>query len=1235
MPLVMHIDDGSDEELAICLCLNDVPDERTYRQTRSKLLSPQNDGKSFRIGVRERQAVQVVKWQDSKSPIEAILSDSFSTIRGRFSDDATARYMRDKKADVRANTKGAILKITDFDIVVSQGQSATPNITLFIRAFEILGCEGTGTFGSPREISSFPVISALARQCQAIGSVETHEHLGISPVQPQPGVTAVEYGPPHSSEPCLASQAVFSTQLENKKMAEFPKPSKPLPMNSPPRLPSQDLLAFLTSNARKHNIAKNLNAPTPDPSSPGNKSSRDEHAMPPPSMQKANTPVRSREEFPKSLHYPNPVLAGQCPPNHEKCSLETNANETVSSEPLIAKVCQEGKKKSQSPSSVLARQSSQTNEIGTATVNSKPSSSSKPSGRRGSTIADDADPWRNWKRIRRRDVFIPADQQELIDSPDSWVPPATGQSLPPGRVPLKLLQKWNEIQITSNGLRDAETKQNEEPHEPEEQGEPLTAQESVQSSISSSSSASEFDVELWPPSSPAQSDKRRVPPDSSPPRLPLADKSNNPPSGGRTQENSKTHRPLDSHTNDSDLPQRNCVANMSALPFQLPAESEPGDDSDNLDIEFSVLRGLENSTQENHTRNLESTQEESVASSGTPLPKKTSFTQVKQSPETTPSRVKTRIRATLPQHAEQQHDLANGNIDSSNRLTSDVVIPATFVSDDVRLESQFDVEEQVGETSTPAPADSSDCDGDMAREQLASELGECIGDVGSQTKNALFQRAISSTDAQKSAENSPVSPRLSLGRTTPSNCQRKRKWDGDYTTPLRSPKRRLVESDTIERAAGSHATTNPKELVCGMGPRRNYFRVASPSSIVEKIYMKFKQAYSTFSGDVHAFTNSCLKLQSLRSKGLFEKSILWDDFVCCEATQYQDYVQRCRKRKELPEPYERYFLERVTVPSFRKRNLTGKSLELILAWCNQAQNESENEDLSENEFKLIAAKRGEALEQELRERSRKSSTSDSEVTGTKTSRRDSQKRRDSYSIPDSEEWRGYEAHEVASVELGDSDDSRILSGAQKRSFLEYEELGTEVESPRPLTDETTASPDDIDDRHSQGQPKPSSQAVEPISETDGIADDECAIPEPKSRSKSKGKQPQSLTDYLGRKATSWDDGSSMDEDFYTTDSVYPPYRPPKSPPINQQEDNVTATEQPASPSSNWWRDSNTPFKSFARSYVNLHSELGRHRQRGNAEAVPVDENGVILPQMLFGSSNKPVEGRMNSMGWKW
>ena len=108
---------------------------------------------------------------------------------------------------------------------------------------------------------------------------------------------------------------------------------------------------------------------------------------------------------------------------------------------------------------------------------------------------------------------------------------------------------------------------------------------------------------------------------------------------------------------------------------------------------------------------------------------------------------------------------------------------------------------------------------------------------------------------------------------------------------------------------------------------------ASIEPAVEKvsIFNQFQAAYPTYRGGVKHFTAICKKIHSLVSQERMEHPSLWDDFIIRHKEDYLGYVSDCVENAEEPEPYEKYYREKIEEPKYTSRIVTRKNLDKVLA----------------------------------------------------------------------------------------------------------------------------------------------------------------------------------------------------------------------------------------------------------------------------------------------------------------
>jgi hypothetical protein len=374
-----------------------------------------------------------------------------------------------------------------------------------------------------------------------------------------------------------------------------------------------------------------------------------------------------------------------------------------------------------------------------------------------------------------------------------------------------------------------------------------------------------------------------------------------------------------------------------------------------------------------------------------------------------------------------------------------------------------------------------------------------------------------------------------------------------------------------------------------------------------------------------------------------QRSTLWDDFIIREMTDYRNHVCRFQADRDMPESYEEYFQKNITEPQFKKRNLTPRNLNLVLA-----------ERETDGVVKTSAMSMG------INEKcsipcSHCSRSSDVQVSPTKGHWKPTtcpslkirhgeikdtaiqnltvaDKSRDWSRIGTAEgssEWL-YESYETASVELGDADadagESIPPSGAQQRSIsgvgevdmgVEHELMRRDKEGSLDNTTETdlTGRNDDLRDAIDIGLEVPDRIIEEIRASSAPLIDQEDEFDDVDILSRE-----TNSCGGIGRK------DSDGDQNFETASTasrcpIYPPSKP------RGRTRHISESNSNLGPSPPWWHHPNTPFKSFARAYVSLRSELGRCHYK-------IDERGVIIPRSwhTWGDEGR-TEGGMERMGW--
>ncbi|KAK2749910.1 hypothetical protein FQN57_005327 [Myotisia sp. PD_48] len=454
-----------------------------------------DDGSNFRVPVHVRRLAQLIKWRGGK----AMLSDSSTSIRGMFTRDLTEYITRLQGTRPGTYPEAGIFRLSQFEITIGQTPMRNPEVYIYVQNMEVVpGLQGVGTLGNPCFILEYKDISKLAKQCY-----KGHGASGESCVTDKRSRII-----DHSNSQAIESQVRDATPHEKcnnnhnhvgDRDTIHPNEDGNKTERPPKNLISRNNRAQLLDLLKRKDVSK-------EPSSLGSGDS---------GVPLCPSPVRGSATARSSPRQITRDRVAECQPLRASSSssipgsvaeFSTNVTDNVSGGTV------------RTPSALL-----RTNPPD-ARVDKTPVKAHTPDRLAHSRIAKvhpsitlvqgrvDTPPacqnssessFHGWKRIRLRDVIIPKDQQALIDSPDSWVPPHAGKRQPQRYVPIKLLQQWNELRkqpILPNDISPANS--------PRDDSEP----ENSDSSPSDPASDAEFSG--WSPS-PAP-DARQVPPDSSP-----------------------------------------------------------------------------------------------------------------------------------------------------------------------------------------------------------------------------------------------------------------------------------------------------------------------------------------------------------------------------------------------------------------------------------------------------------------------------------------------------------------------------------------------------------------------------------------------------------------------------------------------------------------------------------------------------------------------------------------------
>ncbi|EGE82364.1 hypothetical protein BDDG_05308 [Blastomyces dermatitidis ATCC 18188] len=1219
-------------EAALCLCLGQPLPEDVALRNPLKLV---DDDSIHRVRVRDRKFVQVAEWSPATGPVRGILSDSVTAISSTFCRESTESYRRKTRKPLNRNTKGAIIKINEFDIVISHVK-APPEITLSVLDFRVEGCEGSSIFGRPVDITGHSSISSMARKCSrkengqrnggGLPNGEGREANVPTDTDSESDASSLRSHACASIAP-PASQDNFISQLPNSRRSEKPL-AQPRNDSALPKKNATLLLSALTSKsglepdpAIKENLDKTAERHKPS-------SSRldvdIEHigfaTQLIPSIENA---IPLDEEINRNCSGdaeslpPSGSPLARTPRTHISGERSPSLNQNRQRDSAASK------RSGDKPRDHLDPQISP--EMAKPTTKNKlmPNNSPKTNTQPGKD-----DPWSQMVRIRRRDVTIRKDQEELIEMNESWFPPEPGKQAPQAHVPIHLLQKWNDMLRRRSSNETTSTCAN--PHSANED-------EDLDADLLKSSPEGEPLDSEWTPTPQPSSSSHLVPQDSSPPainnsrlRPPFPVKAN--------------QRDIVASGNEDDLGYGPDIGTNSQKPADLSTATPIEDEDVHSEMEISPPTGLGNVSQAD-----QDPENDNFTSSVASLPSanKVSFTEVEQTPYIQVGKRKMASATRSPKSIDG---------DSGQRFTkvsSDPLIPSTY--DTRRLTVQpgpsASVSGKATQTATQnpglaslerfSPLDCGSTDGDddsIVGGQLVSSLDECAQNTNEEYLDvSVTARALGTM----MNTNKPASNSVNVGgsqiemNSTPSIIgKRKRNEVPSIKDRNLAKQPKIFQSQTSRLSARSFVVRPMECRQPGSERGRSRFGNNILPSKTEGVYNQFKRAYPDYAGSIDNFKQACDKLQRLREQDFMKRSFLWDDFV----VQYPAYTLRHRYEEDSSHTisYETYFQKEVTKPRCRKRNLTARDLELVFADRENEHHVAEA-SLTRNDSRGSSCVNLLGNEQEPSARE----TPVVHVLPSDEELDDGQE----LSIPESnhgellsspevdhvDDISGSSdelgAHDTASVELGDPDTSFALSGFEKERVssdediedkLILDEIAESVEGPHRSLVPSTATKQarsmslelDFDDDSVILDSSPSNWS-EQESDHEGRSDppNEHSHVSLRSQERHISPPPRSRRPYRRFFRSPPD---SVRDPFWNL------YNKAKQP------GEVNNTDDPKP----WYRFPNTPFKLYARNVAKLQADYAFRQDGSKADPIPVDEDGVVRPSPLGDPRG------MGSMGWK-
>ncbi|KAF3399122.1 hypothetical protein DPV78_006313 [Talaromyces pinophilus] len=561
------------------------------------------------------------------------------------------------------------------------------------------------------------------------------------------------------------------------------------------------------------------------------------------------------------------------------------------------------------------------------------------------------DPWSGMTKLRRRDVVIPEDQEELLERKDCWIPPDVGQPYPQGHVPPNLLWEWTtkmtrlfaDARKTHASSQKAESsREQEDDHEDDQPPSPKPLSDEGESD-------SEAESEIpWSPSPPRDQPKSAAPPDS-----PTQQDNDRRPADITKKHANGTADPVDGvnletqagtplspsgvdqradSTQDADAsPDYNQGhnSNMSLQPrstVQSPSKDHRSQDevaelSDDSDMEMAVPQALLINSQDIASQIVFSGPLACDSSNVSSAP--TGQVQILNTPAVALNRAAAKRTEHAPSHSQDW--TAQQSSSGSNKSSSQLI--ANSLND---TEASSSHSHQLQDAQRPLVADSQITNGDLPGSSLSSHqdsqrLLEVIPDSSLRLSGPHTQVSPQRHESpQERVENGPSPSRAMVN----GNGLKRRAAELEEEVIEESPSKqaKMLPDRTVDAPRIQNTVDADYDAV----DQRNNEH-ASLNNGALRVYDMFKRSYPKYAGNFDHFQALCFDLQSLHRRGVLESSFLWDDFIMRHWVDYGTHVQKCISSGEEYESYEDFFCRNFTKPSFRKRNLTHRTLNIVVS----------------------------------------------------------------------------------------------------------------------------------------------------------------------------------------------------------------------------------------------------------------------------------------------------------------
>jgi hypothetical protein len=136
------------------------------------------------------------------------------------------------------------------------------------------------------------------------------------------------------------------------------------------------------------------------------------------------------------------------------------------------------------------------------------------------------------------------------------------------------------------------------------------------------------------------------------------------------------------------------------------------------------------------------------------------------------------------------------------------------------------------------------------------------------------------------------------------------------TLLLRSANETSPDAQPINSELKSSADIRTDQPIRPVAPR--------PTDTRLNIFESFKAAYQMYTGDVKHFQGQCKQMIKLDQEDKMVPKWQWDDFIIRNRTDYKKYLEECGDQGEDPEPYHRFYKDRIRDTIYRKGIIEGR-----------------------------------------------------------------------------------------------------------------------------------------------------------------------------------------------------------------------------------------------------------------------------------------------------------------------